>query len=63
VGTDGNSESGRGGMEVISAGSVSTGTNEDEKTTGRVWATGFHGVTARYRLAGVLKLAQYTAHC
>jgi hypothetical protein len=24
--------------------------------TGRVWAAGFHNITARYRLAGVLKL-------
>jgi hypothetical protein len=35
---------------------VSTGTKEDESSTGRVWAAGFHHVTARSRLADVLKL-------
>jgi hypothetical protein len=37
-------------------GSVSTGTKEDESSTGRVWAVGFHLVTARSRLARVSKL-------
>jgi len=37
-------------------GSVRTGTKEDESRTGRVWAAGFHHVTARSRLARVLKL-------
>jgi hypothetical protein len=37
-------------------GSVGTGTKEDESSTGRVWAAGFHHVTARSRLAGDLKL-------
>jgi hypothetical protein len=37
-------------------GSVSTGTKEDELSTGRVWAAGFHRATARSRLARVLKL-------
>jgi len=32
------------------------GTKEDESSTGRVWAVGFHHVTARSRLARVLKL-------
>jgi hypothetical protein len=32
--------------------SVSTGAKEDEAITGRVWAAGFHHVTARSRLAG-----------
>jgi hypothetical protein len=36
--------------------SGSTGTKEDESSTRRVWAAGFHHVTARFRLAGVLKL-------
>jgi hypothetical protein len=36
-------------------GSVSTGTKEAESITGRVWAPGFHHVTARSRLGGVLK--------
>jgi hypothetical protein len=37
-------------------GSVSTGAKEDESSTGRVWAAGFHHVTARSRLAGVFKI-------
>ena len=37
-------------------GSVGTGTKEDESSTARVWAAGFHHVTARPRLARVLKL-------
>jgi hypothetical protein len=36
--------------------SVGTGTKEVESSTGHVWAAGFHHVTARSRLAGVLKL-------
>ena len=35
---------------------VGTGTKEDESSTGRVSAAGFHHVTARSRLVGVLKL-------
>jgi hypothetical protein len=35
---------------------VSTGAKEDESSTGRVWAAGFHHVTTRSRLAGVLEL-------
>jgi hypothetical protein len=31
-------------------GSVCTGTKEVESSTGRVWASGFHHVTARCRL-------------
>jgi hypothetical protein len=30
---------------------VGTGTKEDESSTGRVWAAGFHHVTARSRFA------------
>jgi hypothetical protein len=37
-------------------GNVSTGAKEDESNTGRVWAAGFHEVTTRSRLAGILKL-------
>jgi len=37
-------------------GSVGTGKKEDESSTGRVWAAGFHHVTARSRLSSVLKL-------
>jgi hypothetical protein len=40
-------------------GSVSTGTTEDESSTGRVWAAGFHHVTARSRLARILKLMNH----
>jgi hypothetical protein len=32
------------------------GAKEDESTTGRVWAAGFHHVTARSRLARILEL-------
>jgi hypothetical protein len=35
---------------------VGAGTEEDESSTGRVWAAGFHHVTALSRLARVLKL-------
>jgi hypothetical protein len=37
-------------------GSMITGAKEDESSTGRVWAAGFHRVTASSGLAGVLKL-------
>jgi len=37
-------------------GSVGTGKKEDVSSTGRVWAAGFHHVTARSRLACVFKL-------
>jgi hypothetical protein len=37
-------------------GDVSTGAKEDELSTGRVWAAGFHHVTARFRLARVLNM-------
>jgi hypothetical protein len=37
-------------------GIVSTGAKEDESSTGRVGAAGFHHVTAHSRLARVLKL-------
>jgi hypothetical protein len=39
--------------------SMGTGTKEDESSTGRVWAAGFHHVTARSRLAHVLKLRNH----
>jgi head-tail adaptor len=39
--------------------SVSTGSKEDESSTWRVWAAGFHHVTARSRLARVLKLMNH----
>ena len=37
-------------------GSVGTGAKEDESSTGRVWTAGFHHVTARSRLAHIMKL-------
>jgi hypothetical protein len=37
-------------------GSVSTGAKENESSVGRIWAAGFHLVTARSRLARVLKI-------
>jgi hypothetical protein len=36
--------------------SVGTGTKKDESITGRVWAAGFHHVTACPYLARILKL-------
>jgi len=37
-------------------GSVGMGIKEDESSTGRVWAAGFHHVTARSHLAYILRL-------
>jgi hypothetical protein len=36
--------------------SMSTGAKEDGSSTGYVWAAGFHHVTARSHLAGILKI-------
>jgi hypothetical protein len=43
-------------MRQVLWGSMSTGAKEDESSTGRVWAAGFHHVMAHSCLAGVLKL-------
>jgi hypothetical protein len=43
-------------MAVSSAGKREYGGKEDESINGRVWAAGFHHVTARSRLGCVLKL-------
>jgi hypothetical protein len=43
-------------MKANSAGSVSTGEKEDEPCTGSVWVAVFRYVTARSRLARILKL-------
>jgi hypothetical protein len=43
----------------VLCGSVSTGAKEDESRTERIWAAGFHHVTARSRLARVLKLMNH----
>jgi len=37
-------------------GSVGTGTKEDESSTGRIWAAGFHHVMTRSCLARVFNL-------
>jgi hypothetical protein len=39
--------------------SMSTGAKKDESSTGRVWAAGFHHVTAHSHLAGVLRLMNH----
>jgi hypothetical protein len=44
------------GWRQVLRGSVGTGAKEDESSIGRVWAVGFHHVTARSLLVGVLKL-------
>ena len=54
--TNSNSENARSRIVESLRGSVGMGTKEDEWSTGRVWAAGFHNVTARSRLARVLKL-------
>jgi hypothetical protein len=53
-----NSNSENAGSRTVASlrGSVRTGTKEVESSTGRVWAAGFHHITARSRLARVLKL-------
>jgi head-tail adaptor len=43
-------------MEASSAGKREYGAEEDELSTVRVWAAGFHQVTARSRFARILKL-------
>jgi len=43
-------------MAASLRGSVGTGTEEDELSTGRFWAAGFHHVTSRSLLARVFKL-------
>jgi len=49
--TNWNSENARSRTVASLRGRVRTGTKEDESGTGRVWAAGFHEVTARSRLA------------
>jgi len=56
VATNSNSENTRTKMVACLRASVGTGTTEDESSTGRVWAVGFHYVTACSRLARVFKL-------
>jgi len=54
--TNSNSKNARSRMVAILQGSVGTGTKEDESSTGRVWAAGFHHVTARSGFGRFLKL-------
>jgi hypothetical protein len=51
-----NSENARSRMEASSAGKREYGAKKDEPSTKRVWAVGFQHITARSRLARVLKL-------
>jgi hypothetical protein len=54
--TNANSENVRNRMEASSTGKREYGAKEDESSTGRVWAVGFHHVTVRACLARFLKL-------
>jgi len=56
VATNSNSEKARSRMVSSLVGSVGAGTQEEESSTGRVWAAGFRHVTARSGVARVLKL-------
>ena len=51
--TNSNSENARSRMVASLRGSVSKGTKGDVSSTGRVWAAGFHHVTACSRMARV----------
>jgi hypothetical protein len=51
-----NSKNARSRMVASLLGSVGMGTKEVESSTGRIWAAGFHHVTARSCLARILKL-------
>jgi len=53
--TNSKSENVRSGMVASLRGRVGTRTKEDESSTGRVRAAGFHHCMARSRLARVLK--------
>jgi hypothetical protein len=51
-----NSENVRSRKWQVLRGSVGTVVKEDESSTGRIRAAGFHNVTARSRSTGFLKL-------
>ena len=53
--TNSNSENARSRMLASLRGGVGMVTKEDESSTGRVWAAGFHHFTARSRLARVFE--------
>jgi hypothetical protein len=55
VATNLNIENARSRMVASLWGSMGTGTKEGESSSGRVWAAGFHHVTARSHLACSLK--------
>jgi hypothetical protein len=59
VATNANSEMLEAEWRQVLRGSVDMGTKEDESSTGHIWAAGFHHVTARSRLAQVLKLMNH----
>jgi len=54
-----NSRNARSRLVASLRGSMGTGTKEDESSIGRVWAAGFHHVTAHSRLARILKLMNH----
>jgi methionine salvage enolase-phosphatase E1 len=54
--TNSNSENARSRVVASLQGSVGMGTKEDELSTGRIWAAGFHHVMAHSHLVHVLKL-------
>jgi hypothetical protein len=60
--TNANSESARSSMEASSAGRREYGAKEDQSSTGRIWAAGFHHVMARSRLERVLKITNRLFH-
>ena len=60
--TNSNSENARSIIVASFRGSVGTETKEDESSTGRVLAAGFHDVTAHCLLARVLKLINRLFH-
>ena len=57
--TDLNSDNARSRMVASSRGSVGMGKKEDESSTGRIWAAGFHHVMACSHLAHVFKLMNH----
>jgi hypothetical protein len=56
VATNSNNKKVGSRMMASLQGSMGTGTKEDESSTGHIWAAGFNHITARSRLACVLKL-------
>jgi hypothetical protein len=46
-------------LRQFQQGCMDMGTKEDESCTGRIWAVGFHYVTALSHLAQILKLINH----